>query len=83
MENKNRGKSKLLWTKKKISKNLKKIENIFKNYKIDFVVNLAAQAGVRYSLIDPKSYIDNNILGFFNLIETSKKKQDLNKTSLF
>ena len=37
------------------------------------MIHLAAQAGVRYSLINPKSYIDNNILGFFNVLDTLKK----------
>ncbi len=46
-----------------------KLKTLFKKNNFDCVVNLAAQAGVRYSLINPKSYIDNNIYGFFNLIE--------------
>tara|TARA_Y200000002_G_scaffold308997_1_gene265377 strand:- start:302 stop:1291 length:990 start_codon:yes stop_codon:yes gene_type:complete len=53
-------------------KNLKKIENIFVKNKFDYVLNLAAQAGVRYSLIDPFSYIDSNLIGFFNLLHLSK-----------
>ena len=40
------------------------------------IINLAAQAGVRYSLINPKSYIDNNINGFFNVIRIIKKIQN-------
>ncbi|MBE3607746.1 GDP-mannose 4,6-dehydratase, partial [Campylobacter sp. RM9337] len=39
------------------------LENLFKEYKFDCVVNLAAQAGVRYSLINPQAYIDSNITG--------------------
>ena len=54
-------------------KNFKSVENIFKKNNFSIVVNLAAQAGVRYSLINPKSYVDNNINGFFNIIENSKK----------
>ena len=50
-------------------KSKEKLRILFKQNKFDCVVNLAAQAGVRYSLINPKSYIDNNIYGFFNLIE--------------
>lgn len=42
---------------------------LFKNTKIDRVCNLAAQAGVRYSLENPESYIDSNIVGFLNLLE--------------
>lgn len=53
-------------------KNNNKINNIFKKEKIDFVVHLAAQAGVRYSLVNPKKYIDTNINGFFNILDKSK-----------
>lgn len=53
--------------------NEKKLKKIFQTNKIEKVVNLAAQAGVRYSLINPKSYIDTNIFGFFNLIDLSRK----------
>jgi len=42
---------------------------LFKNEKIDIVCNLAAQAGVRYSLENPESYIDSNIVGFLNILE--------------
>ncbi len=54
-------------------KNYKKLEDVFKKNKFDCVINLAAQAGVRYSLINPKSYIENNIVGFFNVIDLVKK----------
>jgi UDP-glucuronate 4-epimerase len=54
---------------KKDLKYIDDIENIFKNYKPDIVVNLAAQAGVRYSIINPSSYIDSNIVGFANILE--------------
>lgn len=43
--------------------------DLFRRKKFDVVINLAAQAGVRYSLINPKAYIDSNITGFFNLLE--------------
>ena len=56
-------------------KNYKALDNIFKINRFDTVINLAAQAGVRYSLINPKSYIENNIVGFFNVIELVKKYQ--------
>lgn len=46
-----------------------RIENLFKIEKFDYVVNLAAQAGVRYSLINPYSYIESNIKGFLNILE--------------
>ena len=48
------------------------LKNLFKNHKILKVVNLAAQAGVRYSLQNPKEYINTNILGFHNIIQCSK-----------
>jgi UDP-glucuronate 4-epimerase len=51
--------------------NKEKIINIFKTNKIDVVVHLAAQAGVRYSVVNPKSYFESNILGFSNIIELS------------
>ncbi|HVO74139.1 MAG TPA: NAD-dependent epimerase [Ignavibacteriaceae bacterium] len=50
-------------------KNREKINELFEKEKFDFVVNLAAQAGVRYSLINPYSYIDSNISGFLNILE--------------
>ena len=48
--------------------NKKKIDINFSFYKYDYVVNLAAQAGVRYSIQNPKSYLEANIVGFFNMI---------------
>lgn len=45
------------------------LENIFENAQFDVVVNLAAQAGVRYSLKNPQAYIDANIVGFVNILE--------------
>jgi UDP-glucuronate 4-epimerase len=45
------------------------MEEIFRKGEFDMVVNLAAQAGVRYSLINPHSYIDSNIQGFLNILE--------------
>ena len=47
-----------------------------RNFKIDCVINLAAQAGVRYSLINPYSYIDSNISGQLNILEVIKKKKN-------
>lgn len=45
------------------------IDALFKEKKFDYVVNLAAQAGVRYSLTNPYAYIDSNIQGFLNILE--------------
>ena len=53
--------------------NSKELEKIFKKNKFDFVFNLAAQAGVRYSIDHPRKYIEANINGFFNIIENCKK----------
>ena len=50
-------------------KNYKKLFKYIKNNKIDTIVHLAAQAGVRYSLKSPRVYIDSNINGFFNILE--------------
>jgi len=49
--------------------NRKGIERLFSENKFDYVVNLAAQAGVRYSLTNPRAYIDSNIVGFLNILE--------------
>ena len=49
------------------------IDEIFKDNEIDVVCNLAAQAGVRYSIENPAEYIKTNIVGYYNVIESSKK----------
>ena len=48
------------------------IDNLFKEYKFDVVVNLAAQAGVRYSIDHPDVYILSNIIGFYNILEACR-----------
>ena len=48
------------------------INNIFETYHPDIVVNLAAQAGVRYSIQNPDAYIESNMLGFYNLLEACR-----------
>ena len=50
----------------------KPLEQVFKNNNLDYVVNLAAQAGVRYSLINPFAYTKSNIDGFLNILELCK-----------
>lgn len=45
------------------------VEGVFEEYKPNIVVNLAAQAGVRYSIENPDAYIQSNIVGFFNILE--------------
>lgn len=48
------------------------IEQVFSENKIDVVVNLAAQAGVRYSITNPDSYIESNLIGFYNILEACR-----------
>ena len=47
--------------------------NYYKSKKIKIIIHLAAQAGVRYSLQNPRAYIDSNLIGSFNILELSKK----------
>tara|TARA_B110000116_G_C16706346_1_gene522309 strand:+ start:208 stop:1176 length:969 start_codon:yes stop_codon:yes gene_type:complete len=49
------------------------LSQFFENNKIDFIIHLAAQAGVRYSLENPTAYIDSNIVGFMNILGECKK----------
>lgn len=51
------------------------IDSVFKSEKPDAVCNLAAQAGVRYSLKNPKAYIDSNIVGFLNILEACRNNK--------
>ena len=48
------------------------LENIFTEHKISVVVNLAAQAGVRYSITNPDAYIESNLIGFYNILEACR-----------
>lgn len=48
------------------------IESIFEKYKPSIVVNLAAQAGVRYSITNPDAYIESNLIGFYNILEACR-----------
>ena len=57
----------------KIDINDPSLSEIFKRYQFDIVINLAAQAGVRYSIENPSAYIDSNITGFLNILELCKK----------
>ena len=49
-----------------------KIDSLFETYNPQVVVNLAAQAGVRYSITNPDAYIDSNIIGFYNILEACR-----------
>ena len=50
----------------------KNLDEVFKKYKPQRVVNLAAQAGVRYSMENPMAYINSNVVGFANILENCK-----------
>ena len=52
--------------------NKEAIEYVFKTYRPDIVVNLAAQAGVRYSITNPDAYIESNLIGFYNILEACR-----------
>ncbi len=54
-------------------KDLNSLENIFEEFFPDIVINLAAQAGVRYSLENPLSYVDSNLVGFVNILEMCRR----------
>jgi len=72
LKNLNKKKNKFKFHKIDIS-NFKKLEKVFFKLKSFKVIHLAAQAGVRYSLTHPKTYIRSNLLGFWNILELSKK----------
>lgn len=52
------------------------IDKIFNEHQFDVVVNLAAQAGVRYSITNPDAYIESNIIGFYNILEACRHSYD-------
>lgn len=52
------------------------IEKIFSDFQPDIVVNLAAQAGVRYSIINPDAYVESNLIGFYNILEACRHSYD-------
>lgn len=54
----------------------KLIDSIFAQYKPNIIVNLAAQAGVRYSIENPDAYIESNIIGFYNILEACRHSYD-------
>ncbi|MBM6931431.1 GDP-mannose 4,6-dehydratase [[Clostridium] spiroforme] len=55
------------------------INKIYQQYEPNIVVNLAAQAGVRYSITNPDAYIESNMLGFYNLLEANRHSYDNGK----
>lgn len=58
------------------------VDNLFSEYKFDIVVNLAAQAGVRYSITNPEAYIESNIIGFYNILEACRHSYDNAETGV-
>lgn len=58
------------------------INELFGRYCFDTVVNLAAQAGVRYSIINPDAYIESNIIGFYNILEACRHSYDSGKSGV-
>ena len=55
------------------SKDKENLDELFKKEKFDYVINLAAQAGVRYSITNPYAYVDSNLIGFINILEACRK----------
>lgn len=51
------------------------VKKIFNRNKFDIVIHMAAQAGIRYSLVNPKSYFESNVIGFFNILELSNQNK--------
>ena len=51
------------------------VEKVFSDFNPKYVVNLAAQAGVRYSIENPASYVNSNLIGFFNILESARKNK--------
>lgn len=49
--------------------NLNSLERLFREEEFDYVINLAAQAGVRYSIVNPHAYVQSNVVGFLNILE--------------
>lgn len=58
------------------------INKIYQQYEPSIVVNLAAQAGVRYSITNPDAYIESNMLGFYNLLEANRHSYDNGKSGV-
>ncbi len=58
------------------------IQEVFAKYEPSIVVNLAAQAGVRYSITNPDAYIESNIIGFYNILEACRHSYDGGKTGV-
>ena len=58
------------------------VQKVFAEYKPEIVVNLAAQAGVRYSITNPDAYIESNLIGFYNILEACRHSYDNGETGV-
>ena len=58
------------------------IDRLFADYHFDVVVNLAAQAGVRYSITNPDAYIESNLIGFYNILEACRHSYDSDQSGV-
>lgn len=58
------------------------VDSVFEEYKPSIVVNLAAQAGVRYSITNPDAYIESNLIGFYNILEACRHSYDDGETGV-
>ena len=58
------------------------VQKVFTEYKPQIVVNLAAQAGVRYSITNPDAYIESNLIGFYNILEACRHSYDNGETGV-
>ena len=58
------------------------VDKLFEEYKFDVVVNLAAQAGVRYSITNPDAYIMSNMIGFYNILEACRHSMPVHGSEL-
>lgn len=58
------------------------IDKVFAEYEPEVVVNLAAQAGVRYSITNPDVYVESNLIGFYNILEACRHSYDEGKTGV-
>lgn len=58
------------------------VDGLFEKYQPEVVVNLAAQAGVRYSITNPDAYIESNLIGFYNILEACRHSYDGGKSGV-
>lgn len=75
-ENQNETQKNIFLFQKEDISNKSKVKKIFAEYKPSIIVNLAAQAGVRYSIENPDAYISSNMIGFYNILEACRHSYD-------